>query len=127
LEKRYDPTLDGENGDGAHYEMTIERVEQLAEEMIALGQPAPDDIVQYCERGAGLCQEPVDVAGFCPPSRWEGLRSRGLINLRLNEALCTKSRPMLHFVEKARSRTPRHRYYAGALTETLPYETSLKR
>jgi len=75
LLKAYPAVVDdeaGANEENARYQLTIEWVAQLADEISALAEETPADKVRYCEEitpGAGvesvaLCQEPTDVTDF---------------------------------------------------------------
>jgi ATP-dependent DNA helicase DinG len=99
LLKRYPPVLGADerlvlvqdkcNEENARHQMAIEWAQRLADEILTLSRPAPDDAVRYCEQGTGktqqaravspvgpnhrvvLCQEPVEVAEFLRESLWQ--------------------------------------------------------
>ena len=85
LLKRYPPVpgVGQRNEENARHQKAIERAEQLADEVLALGRPVPADKVRYLERTKGqakqvrvsLHQEPIEVAGFLQEALWKATRT----------------------------------------------------
>jgi len=85
LLKRYPPVPGAGQGDeeNVRHQMAIEWASQLANELLSLGQPVPEDQVRYCENGPGrleparlvLCQEPVEVADFLREALWKAAQT----------------------------------------------------
>jgi len=85
LMKRYPPVpgADEGNEENAQHQMALEWAARLADEILTLSRPTPDDAVRYCEQGTGkteltrvvLCQEPVEVAAFLHESLWQATKT----------------------------------------------------
>ncbi len=69
----------------ARHQMVIEWGGQLADMILSLGQPVPEDQVRYCNRGSGarkreevriaLYQEPVEVGDFLREPLWAATKT----------------------------------------------------
>ena len=95
LMKRYPPVPGGgeRNEENGRHQTAIEWAGQLADAILSLNRPVPEDEVRYCEKssppkrggrkGPGkreetrivLCQEPVEVAGFLRESLWNATKT----------------------------------------------------
>jgi len=89
--KRYPPAPGERSQENAQLQRTIEWAGRLADEILVLGRPVPDDAVRYCERAAGkteagkitgtlqarvaLHQEPVAVAEFLREALWKATKT----------------------------------------------------
>jgi len=87
------PGADERNEENARHQMALDWAERLADEILSLGRPVPDDAVRYCEQRRGkteqsravspvgpnhrvvLCQEPVGVAEFLRESLWKATKT----------------------------------------------------
>jgi len=64
-------------------QLVVDWAERLANEILSLGRPLPEDVVRYCKKGNGktaqsrivLCQEPVEVAEFLRESLWKATKT----------------------------------------------------
>jgi len=85
LLKRFPPMSGAGQRDeeNVRHQMTIEWASQLADELLSLSRPVPEDAVRYCENGRGrveparvvLCQEPVEVADFLQGALWKAAKT----------------------------------------------------
>ncbi len=84
LLKRYPPEPGGDrNPQNAQHQRVMEWAAQLANEILILGRPVPDEQVRYCEQRerkktqthVSLYQEPVHVAGFLQEALWDATKT----------------------------------------------------
>jgi len=84
LLKRYPPAPGGDrNQQNAQHQRVMEWATDLANEILILGRPVPDDQVRYCDQREGrktqihvsLHQEPVYVAGFLREALWNATKT----------------------------------------------------
>jgi Rad3-related DNA helicase len=85
LLKRYppEPGAGDRNQQNTQHQRVMEWAAQLANEILILGRPVPDDQVRYCEQRerkraqarVSLYQEPVHVAGFLREALWDATKT----------------------------------------------------